>query len=74
MAVPKLMVKCPLCKEPIAAGATKCKHCLSDLSDLSPTKNSWFSKINTFRIGFLSGVLFTLTLVLLTYLHCNSGN
>ncbi len=74
MAVPKLMVKCPLCREPIVAGATKCKHCHSDLSSLSSSKSSRFQGINTFRFGFLSGVLFTLALVLLTYLHCSSGN
>ena len=68
------MVKCPLCKEPIVAGATRCKHCHSDLSGLSLPKSSRFSRLNTFRFGFLTGVLFTLALVLLTYLHCSSAN
>ncbi len=74
MAVAKLMVRCPLCREPIVAGATKCKHCHSDLSSLSSSRNSRFQKVNTFRLGFLTGVLFTLTLVLLTYLHCSASN
>lgn len=74
MTVAKLMVKCPFCREPIIAGATKCKHCQSDLSGVSSPKNSLFSKLNTFRSGFLTGILFTLALTVLMYLHCNSAN
>ncbi len=74
MVVPKQIVKCPLCKEPIVAGATRCKHCHSDLSDLPAGRKSWFAGVNNFRTGFLCGVLFTLMLVILTYLHCSGGD
>ncbi|MEW5992889.1 MAG: hypothetical protein AB1744_00645 [Candidatus Zixiibacteriota bacterium] len=73
MTLAKQLIRCPLCKEPIAAGASRCKHCHADLSQVTPTREKWLVKLDTFRNGFLAGVLFTLILVLLSYLHCNSG-
>ena len=74
MVVPKLMSKCPFCREPIAADATRCKHCHVDLTSLSSKKGGKLSRFNTFRNGFITGVLFTLALLVLAYLHCTSGN
>lgn len=58
--------KCPFCKETIAAGAKRCKHCHSDLR---ASKKSWFTGLNNFRSGFLGGVLFAVVLFVLGYLH-----
>ena len=64
------MKKCPFCKEPIAASATRCKHCQADLEgSLGPKGETWFSKLNSFRVGFVCGVLFSLLLAILTYGH-----
>jgi len=73
MTVAKPTTKCPFCKETIMAGATKCKHCQSDLSEVLSRKKSFFSRFNTFRNGFIVGVLLTLTLVILLYLQCRSS-
>ncbi|MFQ5499618.1 MAG: hypothetical protein ACE5FH_08090 [Candidatus Zixiibacteriota bacterium] len=71
MSVAKQKSKCPYCKETIAVGATKCKHCQSDL----PRKRKWFrlSRWNTFRIGFAVGVLFTLALSILAWIQFYAG-
>jgi len=69
MSLAKQKIKCPYCHEAINAGSTKCKHCLSEL----PKKESRFKTIlnryNTFRMGFLTGVLFTIILGLIIYLQ-----
>ncbi|HWR82052.1 MAG TPA: hypothetical protein VN285_01985 [Candidatus Deferrimicrobium sp.] len=70
MTAPKVTDRCPLCKEPIAAGATRCKHCHADLSVVPTKSKPLFAKLNTFRVGFMAGALFALTLVLLLYLQC----
>ena len=67
MAIAKEMTRCPLCKEPIIAGASRCRHCHADLAVTSSKKKSWFVKIDDFRHGFLTGILFTLILVVLAY-------
>jgi ribosomal protein L37AE/L43A len=69
MSVAKTMTVCPFCKEPIAVGATKCKHCQSDLTAAAKKKKSIFAKYNTFRFGFLTGILFTITLGILVYMQ-----
>ncbi len=61
------MTTCPYCKEPIAAGATRCKHCQSDLAEVSKKRKSFFAKYDTFRLGFLTGIVFTITVSLLIY-------
>lgn len=67
MTIAKEMTRCPLCKEPIIAGASRCRHCQADLGSLSAKKKTYFSKVNDFRHGFLTGILFTLLLVVLAY-------
>ncbi len=64
MSVAKQMTKCPFCLEPIPAEAKKCKHCHSELPQ---KKKGLFAKYNTFRMGFLLGILFTLIIAILTY-------
>ncbi len=73
MTLAKEMTRCPLCKEPILAGASRCRHCHADLAQASSRKKSWFTKVNDFRHGFLTGILFTLVLVALAYFQFFSG-
>ena len=47
-------------------GATKCKHCGSEITK---KKSAWYSKYDNFRAGFLGGVLFTLCIVVLALLY-----
>ncbi len=72
MSVLKEDQKCPYCKESIAAGATICKHCHSELKAVK-SKKSVFAKYNNFRAGFLSGILFTLVVIILAYLQFNTN-
>lgn len=72
MSVVKEIQKCPYCKEAIAPGAIKCKHCFSEIS--SPQKASPFKKYNNFRLGFLVGILFLLVVELLIYIQFFSAN
>ncbi|MEW6051986.1 MAG: hypothetical protein AB1644_13110 [Candidatus Zixiibacteriota bacterium] len=67
MSVAKSTAICPFCKEPINAGAVKCKHCQSDLSGIRKTRTNYFARYNTFRYGFLAGILFTVAVALLGY-------
>jgi hypothetical protein len=67
MAVAKEMVRCPYCREPIAAEASRCKHCHGDLGGANKKKSSLFASLNTFRSGFLCGILFALVLAILAY-------
>jgi hypothetical protein len=69
MSVAKSMTACPYCKEPIAAGATKCKHCQSDLASVSKKKRSFFARLDTFRLGFATGIVFTIIVGVLIYLQ-----
>ena len=68
MSVAKEMTRCPLCKEPIIAGALRCKHCHAELGKQKSKKNP-LTKLNTFRAGFLTGVLFSLVLAILMYMQ-----
>jgi uncharacterized paraquat-inducible protein A len=65
MTLARELKKCPACNETISNAATRCHHCHTDL----PRKKSWWAKIDNFRTGFLSGILFTLIVGLLVYLH-----
>lgn len=69
MSIAKTVGACPYCKEPIHPQAVKCKHCQSDLSEAKKKKRSFFAPYNTFRYGFLTGVLFALIMGLLVYLQ-----
>jgi hypothetical protein len=69
MSLAKTTSVCPFCKEVIADGATKCKHCQSDLSELKRKKKSYFSRYNTFKFGFYTGALGVLLLGLAVYVY-----
>jgi len=66
MTVARETIRCPFCREVIAAGATRCKHCHANLSERKQ-KRSVLARWNTFRFGFLAGILFSLTLIVLIY-------
>ncbi len=68
MSVAKQTQKCPFCLEPMLAGATRCKHCQADLTEIAK-KKSRLAGHDTFRHGFLTGILFSLLLALLLYAH-----
>ena len=74
MTLAKEMTRCPLCREPIMAGASRCRHCHADLAGASAKKKSYFSKIDDFRHGFLTGILFTLIIVALAYFQFFASN
>ncbi len=65
------MTRCPFCKESIIAGATRCKHCQSELPARSARSDRLTArvtnKLNTFRTGFLTGVVFSLIIAFLIY-------
>ncbi len=65
----KPLTKCPFCKEQILEGAIKCKHCHSELKALEKEEPGFFSRLNTFRNGFIAGVVFMLVLVILAWKH-----
>ena len=73
MSVINKIEKCPFCKEKIQTGAVRCKHCHADLSQ-KKKKNSYLTKLNNFRTGFLTGILFMLVIVVLIYFQYNSSN
>lgn len=74
MTLAKETIRCPYCREPIVAGATRCKHCHADLTERKSAKKSWLGRVNTFRVGFLSGILFTIIVFWLVYLQFFSGD
>ena len=67
MSVAVETARCPYCREKIAVGATRCKHCHADLGESSKKHKNPLNKLDTFRTGFLSGILFTLVLSVLIY-------
>jgi len=73
MAVVKQLTKCPYCLEPIAAGATRCKHCQADLT-ANKKKSGVLKGLDNFRTGFLTGVLFSLLLAVLAWYHFWAGH
>ena len=69
MSLAKEITKCPYCKEPIAAGAIRCKHCHADLVKRDDKKGSRLAKHDTFRIGFLCGIIFAIVIFVLGYIQ-----
>ena len=67
MSLAKTSTICPFCKEPIMEGATKCKHCQSDLSELKRKKRSYFARYNSFKYGFWTGAGTVIVLGLIIY-------
>jgi hypothetical protein len=73
MTLAKQFTTCPCCKEVIASGATRCKHCQADLTKADDSKQkSRFAAYNTFRMGFLTGVIFTIVLAILAWFQFRS--
>ena len=72
MSLVKETARCPFCKEVIAAGATRCKHCHAELGG-SKKKRSVLAGLNTFRTGFLTGVLFSIIVAILLYMQFNGS-
>jgi hypothetical protein len=73
MSVAKTLDKCPFCREPIMPGAVRCKHCHADLKTVV-SKRSPLAGLNTFRTGFLGGIVFCLILAVLGYLQFYTGD
>jgi len=73
MTLAKDVSKCPYCKEPIVTGAVRCKHCHADLTTGS-TKQSFWTKYNCFRTGFLCGLLFAVIIFVIGYFHFTGGD
>ena len=71
MSLAKETKRCPFCKEVINATAVRCKHCHADLSDGTGKKPGRVNALNTFRNGFLTGVVFSAIIALLIYLQCS---
>ena len=69
MPVAKLLKKCPYCTEPINASATRCKHCHADLGTPPTRKPAALTRLDSFRSGFLSGIVFCVILAILLYLQ-----
>lgn len=69
MPVAKQLKKCPYCTEPINASASRCKHCHADLGAPASGKPAALARLDSFRTGFLSGILFCLILAVLLYLQ-----
>ncbi|MEW5794971.1 MAG: hypothetical protein AB1772_01295 [Candidatus Zixiibacteriota bacterium] len=74
MSLAKETTKCPYCKEPIASGAVRCKHCHADLAARSEKKKSLFAGLDTFRTGFLCGIAFSLVIAVLAYFQFFRGD
>ena len=66
MSIAGQMDRCPFCREPILQGAKVCKHCHKDIP---PKKKQWLKRLDTFKFGFLMGMIFTALLVILAYIH-----
>jgi predicted amidophosphoribosyltransferase len=73
MVVVKPLKKCPYCREPIAAEATRCKHCQADLTDKPKSRSGRWREYDNFRVGFLTGVLFSILLALLILANIRWG-
>ena len=73
MTISKEMTRCPYCKEPINAHASVCKHCHTDLAPLDKPQKSILARYNTFRFGFLTGILFSLILMILWLMYVYSA-
>ncbi len=67
----KPMKACPYCKEKIREEAVKCRYCYSELPGNKSRAKRLKNALNTFRTGFLTGVVFMLLIVILFYHHFN---
>jgi hypothetical protein len=74
MSIAKSTERCPFCKEPILSGAIRCKHCHADLKPVGEKKKSRLARLNTFRAGFIGGLLFSIALAVLYYLQFHTSN
>lgn len=74
MSLAKETTRCPYCKEQIAEGAVRCKHCHADLVKREEKKGSRFTKLNTFRTGFLCGIAFSIVIAVLAYFQFFYGD
>jgi hypothetical protein len=74
MSIARTTEKCPYCKEPIISGAVRCKHCHADLKPVGEKKRSRLARLNTFRVGFISGLVFSIVLAILYYLQFHTSN
>ena len=68
MRIIKSAERCPYCKEKIIAGATKCKHCYSDLTQVKK-KKGWWQKYNNFKVGLIFGSSVALIILLFIYFY-----
>ena len=59
--------RCPHCKEPVHREATRCKHCQGTIDRPRSRWARLKKKLNTFRTGFVSGVVFATILFVLLY-------
>lgn len=67
MAVLETTRACPECRERIKIGATRCKYCGAEISPKKQAGRPLSKRVNNFRFGFITGVLFTAVLVVLIY-------
>jgi predicted amidophosphoribosyltransferase len=74
MSLAKETRKCPYCRESIDPAASRCKHCHGDLVDRGRSSRSFWKTLNTFRTGFLCGLLFMTILIGLAYFQFFAGN
>ncbi|MDX9858336.1 MAG: hypothetical protein RBT76_11130 [candidate division Zixibacteria bacterium] len=71
MSLVKETKRCPYCQEAISVTAIRCKHCHADLSGPAKSSINRSARYNTFRFGFVAGLLFSVMIAILGYLHCN---
>ena len=74
MSLAKEIAKCPYCKEPIATGAVRCKHCHADLVKKDEKKKSFLGKYDNFRAGFIVGVAFSIVMAVLAWWQFSFGD
>ena len=71
MSLAKETKRCPFCQEQISATAIRCKHCHADLSGPEKQSKNRLGKYDNFRVGFISGIIFSAVMAILAYLQCN---
>lgn len=68
MSYPKPPVPCPQCRELIHPEAKRCKHCHAELTIDAPKPDRLKTKLNTFRLGFITGIVLSVLLALAIYI------